>query len=761
MHKKYKQWKKLLANKYLLTAYGIGIFILILFAVNFIIHFLERVPEMLSSIKGAAINGSQSQEIPSMFEEVSIQWIFDFKTEYSLVYLLIACAAIIFILRHLYKIRIAFRDLNKHTKGSARWTTVKEIKKTYKAVKDNDEEYKGSAGVPIVHHGDSLYVDTNNTHTLVVASTQSGKTEMYSYPYLDVIMRAKKKDSVIITDVKGDMLKNTKDQFEKYGYDVHVLNLINPDWGIAYNPLELIKEAYLEGNYAKAQMLCNSFSYALYHKDNSNTDPIWEESSIALVNALILAVCELCVQNNEPENITIYTLTVMLNELGSNPDEDGYTRLDHFFGNLPPSNPAKLQYGTIQFSQGVTRSGIYTGTMGKLKNFTYDTIGRMTAKNDLRLEDLAYGKKPIALFIVYPDWDDSNYVLISTFISQVNAVLSEKATLSRKSKLPRTVRHLFEEVANVPPLPGMSRAMALGLSRGLLYTLVIQNRAQLADVYGEKMAAAIMGNCGNQIYIMSDEVEDAEEFSKKLGAETIIVADRQGPLMGTDKTYGEREEERPLLRPDELRRLKKGEWVVSRTKKRETHKKQRIEAFPIFASIKNGTQMLHRYEYLMHRFNNEIALGELDIKGSHQNIDLNSLLIEFKMNDFDNEKTKSSKKQEKDTTDETGEMPGQIESLLESIAEYEESSDEELEVSESEGIMDSLEEVYSTETPILDAMSEDSYFYIQQVAKSLLSEDEFNYFLNLETIEELRSFFQTPEKHEIYTVVEKHLLQGV
>lgn len=759
MHKEYKQWKKILANKNLLTAYGIGIFILILFAVNFIIHLLERVPEMLSSIKSAAINGSQSQEIPSMFEGVSIQWIFDFKTEYSLVYLLIACAAIIFILRHLYKIRIAFRDLNLHTKGSQRWTTIKEIKQTYKAVKDNDEEYEGSAGMPIVHHKDSLYVDTNNTHTLVVASTQSGKTEMYSYPYLDVIMRAKNKDSVVITDVKGDMLKNTKDQFEKYGYDVHVLNLINPNWGIAYNPLELIKEAYLEGDYAKAQTLCNSFSYALYHKEKSNADPMWEEASIALVNALILAVCDLCIQNNEPENITIYTLTVMLNELGSNPDEDGYTRLDHFFGNLPPTSPAKLQYGTIQFSQGVTRSGIYTGTMAKLKNFTYDTIGRMTAKNDFRLEDLAYGEKPIALFIVYPDWDDSNYVLISTFISQVNSVLSEKATLSKDSKLPRKVRHLFEEVANVPPLPGMSRAMALGLGRGLLYTLVIQNRPQLADVYGENMAKAIMGNCGIQIYIMSDEMEDAEEFSKKLASKTIIVNDRQGPLMGTDKTYGEREEERPLLRPDELRRLKKGEWVVSRTKKRENLMEERIEAFPIFASIKNGTQMLHRYEYLMHRFDNKVALGDMDIKGSHQNIDLNSLIIEFKMLDSDSEK--AATKAPKQTQDETGEMPGQIESFLESIAEYEESSDEELEVSESEGIMDSLEEVYSTETPILDAMSEDSYFYIQQVAKSLLSEEEFNYFLNLETIEELRSFFKTPEKHEIYTVVEKHLLQGV
>jgi len=572
-------------------------------------------------------------------------------------------------------------------------------------------------------------------------------------------MRAKNKDSVVITDVKGDMLKNTKDQFEKYGYDVHVLNLINPNWGIAYNPLELIKEAYLEGDYAKAQTLCNSFSYALYHKEKSTADPMWEEASIALVNALILAVCDLCIQNNEPENITIYTLTVMLNELGSNPDEDGYTRLDHFFGNLPPTSPAKLQYGTIQFSQGVTRSGIYTGTMAKLKNFTYDTIGRMTAKNDFRLEDLAYGEKPIALFIVYPDWDDSNYVLISTFISQVNSVLSEKATLSKDSKLPRKVRHLFEEVANVPPLPGMSRAMALGLGRGLLYTLVIQNRPQLADVYGENMAKAIMGNCGIQIYIMSDEMEDAEEFSKKLASKTIIVNDRQGSLMGTDKTYGEREEERPLLRPDELRRLKKGEWVVSRTKKRENLMEERIEAFPIFASIKNGTQMLHRYEYLMHRFDNKVALGDMDIKGSHQNIDLNSLIIEFKMLDSDSEK--AATKAPKQTQDETSEKPGQIESLLESIAEYEESSDEELEVSESEGIMDSLEEVYSTETPILNAMSEDSYFYIQQVAKSLLSDEEFNYFLNLETIEELRSFFKTPEKHEIYTVVEKHLLQGV
>ncbi|MEA6710640.1 type IV secretory system conjugative DNA transfer family protein, partial [Salmonella enterica subsp. enterica serovar Virginia] len=127
------------------------------------------------------------------------------------------------------------------------------------------------------------------------------------------------------------MLKNTRKDFIKHGYDVHVLNVMNPYLSIGYNPLELIKEAYIKGDYAKAQMLCNTFSYSIFHNPNAK-EPLWEESSIALVNALILAVCDINIKANTPEKITLYTVTVMLSELGSNPDEDGYTKLDHFFG---------------------------------------------------------------------------------------------------------------------------------------------------------------------------------------------------------------------------------------------------------------------------------------------------------------------------------------------------------------------------------------------------------------------------------------------
>ena len=105
---------------------------------------------------------------------------------------------------------------------------------------------------------------------------------------------------------------------------------------------------------------------------------MWEEASISLLNALILAICEIGIETKQTQIINMYAVTSMLEELGAYPDEKGNTALDTFFNDLPPTSVARKQYGTIKFSQGITRSGIFTGTMAKLKNYTYDAIARLT-----------------------------------------------------------------------------------------------------------------------------------------------------------------------------------------------------------------------------------------------------------------------------------------------------------------------------------------------------------------------------------------------
>lgn len=606
----------------------------------------------------------------------------------------------------LYDTWNAYKDINLGTKGTEKFTTKEELDQQYKKVKLDDKEYKGHAGIPVasvVEDGERyVYVDDNKTNSLTVGATQSGKTEMFSYPFLDLIMRAEIKDSVIINDLKGDMLKNTKADFEKFGFDVFCLNLVEPDNGIRYNPLELVRKAYFNQDYSKAQMYANAFSFSLYHNDNAK-EPMWQEASIALLNALILAVCEIALQQKKIQYVNMYAIVTMLEELGGNPDKNGITTLDRYFESLPLSSVARKQYATIKFSQGVTRSGIITNTMAKLKNYTYDAIAKLTAENDLDLEAIGFGEKPIALFIVYPDWNDANYTIIATLLSQLNEVLSEKATLSSQNATTRRVHYLLEEVANIPEINGLARAMNVGLGRGLIYHLVVQSYAQLDDKYGKELAKAITGACGNQIYIMSDELDDAEYFSKKLGQATVVTGDRHGDPLAMDKSYGEREEGRELLTTNELRDLRPGEWILDRTKKRRDLANQLIKPYPIFAGHDNQLHMLHRFEYLNDRFHSEVSISEIDLSLEHHSIELTELTIPFHLN-----------------------------------------------YAESEESLESIEEIATKQTTI--DSSDDKYLFLSKLLKKELSEKEFEYFEEMTRLEEVEQFLTVPARKNLLVV---------
>lgn len=638
MNKEFKQWKKYLANPYFLALLAVLLCSMGVIVINVILNGLLSLNGIVKKL-GLFINGGGAFPI-----QPSVSWIFRPEVSmpyFKLIYLGLLCIIGVIVVKRIYHMRIAYKDINLFTKGTERFTSLEELKKQYKMVPLDDKEYEGKSGIPVAtftkvigfgpwkKEEKYIFIDTKNTNSITIGGTQSGKTSLFSYPTLDLIMRAKEKDSVIINDLKGDMLKNTKSEFERFGFDVYCLNLVDPTNGIHYNPLDLVKQAYLRGDTTKAQMLANSLSFSLYHNPNAK-EPMWEEASISLLNALILAVCEIGIEQNKTQVINMYAVTSMLEELGAYPDEKGNTALDNFFEQLPPTSVARKQYGTIKFSQGITRSGIFTGTMAKLKNYTYDAIAKLTLDSDFNLEDLGYGDRPIALFIVYPDWNDSNYSIIATFLSQVNEVLAEKATLSGTG-LKRRVRYLLEEAANIPAIDGLSRAMNVGLQRNLVYHLVIQSYAQLDDKYGDKMSKAITGACGNQIYIMSDEYDDAEYFSKKLGDKTIIKTDRHGDPMSTDKSYGESEEGRNLLTANELRDLREGEWVLDRTKMRRDQSGNKITPYPIFASIDSGTNMTFHYEYLLPRFDGKLNLSELSLnKESHEELNLVDYIVKWK-----------------------------------------------------------------------------------------------------------------------------------
>ncbi|ELC8453546.1 VirD4-like conjugal transfer protein, CD1115 family [Clostridium perfringens] len=306
-----------------------------------------------------------------------------------------------------FTIKASFGEIEKGQKGDMRLATKKEIREQYISVPEKDKFFKGKGGVPVSREGDVIYIDSSDIHVVLIGTSRSGKGEGVILIYIDILSRAEEKASLIINDVKGELCGLSKDVLEKRGYEVKVLNLMEMDNSHGYNPLEIIKEAYQEGDFGEAQLRCRTFTHSIYY-DKNVTDKTWDEASMDVASALILAICEKSLKTNEEKKklsedelryweneekkFNLYSVARMLSELGSDETTVG-TALDLYFDSLPNTSIAKLQYSTIKFTKSRTRSSLLFSASRKLQIYTYEKIARFTAENDIDLQEIGFFKR--------------------------------------------------------------------------------------------------------------------------------------------------------------------------------------------------------------------------------------------------------------------------------------------------------------------------------------------------------------------------------
>ncbi|MFB7141699.1 VirD4-like conjugal transfer protein, CD1115 family [Gottfriedia sp. NPDC056225] len=310
-------------------------------------------------------------------------------------YLLLMCLAIFCASIVVYKIRSNFASLEKGQKGTSRFTTLDELQKQYRAVPEKEEKFPGIGGIPVSRYQDKIFIDDSPVNNLIIGTTRSGKGETFVFSTIDLYSRAEKQASMILNDPKGELFAASKDTLEKRGYHVEVLNLLDPLQSMSYQILQLVIKHYKQGNYAQAQQSANTVSFMLFNDPNSK-DPFWQNSSISLCNALILAICDKCTKEGREDQITMYSVANMLNTLGSKTikynDGSEDNALDLYFRNLPDDSAAKMQYATSNFTSGNTRGGIFSNTSSKLSIFTIDNVAKMTSKSSFDLKKVGFGR---------------------------------------------------------------------------------------------------------------------------------------------------------------------------------------------------------------------------------------------------------------------------------------------------------------------------------------------------------------------------------
>ena len=196
----------------------------------------------------------------------------------------------------------------KDEKGYARWSKEREMKKAPKIVRVPIHEADASAsGVVLVNDGKNMWVDNGESHTLVIGATGAGKTTSVVDPL--VYSLAKAKESMIITDPKGEIYKQHSNLLRSRGYNIIVLNFREPQKGNCWNPLTLPYQLYKAGNTDKATELVDDVALNIL-QDKKAQDPFWEKSASDYFAGVTLGLFEDAKEEEVNLNSINYVTTV-------------------------------------------------------------------------------------------------------------------------------------------------------------------------------------------------------------------------------------------------------------------------------------------------------------------------------------------------------------------------------------------------------------------------------------------------------------------
>lgn len=422
--------------------------------------------------------------------------------------------------------------------GSARWGNAKELNRRYR-----DTQGPNLLMTRNIRIGVDGYKHKHNTNVLVVGGSGAGKTRTYAVPN---VLEAG--CSMVITDPKGEILRKTGGFLKRAGYEVRVFDLLNPDASFCYNPFR-----YVRDDKEVLQLITNLIQNTTPPHAQSS-DPFWEKSETALLQALMLYL----LHEAPPEE---QNFGMVMELLGSaqvkEEDENFESPLDILFERLAMRDPESIavkQYGIYKQAAGKTAKSILVIVGVRLAAFNLPQIARLTMTDELHLDDL--GERRVALFCCIPDSDKSLNYLVGMVYTQLIQTLFYQADRVHRGRLPVPVHCLMDEFPNISlPKDSFQSALATMRSRGIFCSIIVQNIAQLKSMYKDSWES-LVGLCDEFLYLGGNEQGTHKYVSELIGKETVETTSRSlsRGRSGSSST-SHQQTARDLMTPDEVRLL--------------------------------------------------------------------------------------------------------------------------------------------------------------------------------------------------------------
>jgi type IV secretion system protein VirD4 len=153
--------------------------------------------------------------------------------------------------------------------------------------------------------------------------------------------------------------------------------------------------------------------------------------------------------------------------------------------------------------------------------------------------------------------------LVRLFFGELIATL--RSTLPDPKSEPWPVMVMLDEFDQLGPMPIVEQALKQLAGHGARVSIITQSIPGLDNIYGENVRLSLESAAGMKLYLAANDKKTAGEISDALGKTTkLSVSDsvsRDRDFMQR-RSVSRRMEERPLLTPDEVRRLNPDQAIL-------------------------------------------------------------------------------------------------------------------------------------------------------------------------------------------------------
>ena len=517
---------------------------------------------------------------------------------------------LITMLGHIYNLNgIKSKTVGDGQHGTSRWATRSEIKRTYRIIRFTPKKWRAQAanghtptleyGASVVlrlrnfyrkkkgkpeivipekpvpqgivvgyHKKDMAIVDLGDVHALMLGAAGVGKTAYWLYPCIEYALASGM--SFLSTDTKGDIMRNYGNICKTYGYNVSVIDLRNPTRSNGNNLLHLVNK-YMDLSLENPENVAFRAKSEKYAKIISKTiilsgmdaasfgqNAYFYDAAEGLLTSTILLVAEFA----KPEQRHIVSVFKIIQELLAPSQKKGKNQFQILIDELPDDHKAKWFAGAALNSPEQSMASVMSTALSRLNTFLDSELEQLLCF-DTELDAERFCHEKSAVFVIMPEENPNTFFLISLIIQQMYREILSVAD-ENGGKLKNRCVFFCDEFGTLPKIDSAEMMFSASRSRRLQIVPIIQSFAQLEKNYGKEGAEIIIDN--TQLTIsggFAPNSTSAEVISKALGTRTVMTGSvsrsKDQPSQSLQMT------ERPLMTPDELRNMPKGQFVVMKT----------------------------------------------------------------------------------------------------------------------------------------------------------------------------------------------------